>query len=969
MRPVLYPLKPNPKPLSAAKPLSGATAALLADIRVSELRYRRLFEASQDGILILDVATGRISDVNPFLVGLLGFSRDEMIGQTVGELSPFKDVVSNQAMLERLQRDGYARYHDLPLETKDGRKIAVEFVCNVYQVGDHKVIQCNIRDITEQRRAERAASWLAAIVESSDDAIIGKDLNSSITNWNTGAEKIFGYTAGEMVGTSIIRLIPSERRQEESQMMDKIRQGGSVKHFETLRQAKDGRLIDVLVTASPIKNATGVVIGVSKVVHDITARKRTEQALRESDERLQAVTENLTEGLIVSDLDGQLLHWNRAGLEIHGYHSLEEGLRRLPEFADTFEVTTLDGAEVPFEQWPLSRVLRGEKLRDFEVRLFHRALKSDRILSYSGAIIQDANGRPLAFLAINDITARKEAEAAVRAGAQKLRNVIDGLGPNTFLGLMTAAGTLIEANRPALVAAGLRSEEVLGKPFDQTFWWSHSDQAREQLRAAMVRGAAGEGSRYDVQVRVAGDALVWIDFSLSPVRDAGGRVIYLVPSGIVIEERVRTAQALRESEEHFRFLNDLSEATRTLADPAQIMAVTARMLGRHLRASRCAYADVEPDGEQFTILHDYTDGCASTAGHYQLSLFGSRAVATLCRGETLIIRNVEAELLPGDGADMFKAIAIQAIITCPLVKNGTLRAMMAVHQTTPRDWQPGEITIVQDVVERCWATIELRTAEEKIRRFNVELEQRVVERTAQLEAANQELEAFSYSVSHDLRAPLRHVTGFVSLLQQDSEPSLSEKSLRYLATISSSAKRMGDLIDDLLAFSRIGRQALQASEINLVRLVKETLGDFQLESEKRNIAWNIHPLPVVRADRALLRLVLVNLISNAVKFTSRRDEAKIEIGTAPGSDAETVIFIRDNGAGFDPRYADKLFGVFQRLHRQEEFEGTGIGLANVQRIIHRHGGRVWAEGALDGGATFYFSIPKTKADLHGHPHS
>jgi light-regulated signal transduction histidine kinase (bacteriophytochrome) len=166
------------------------------------------------------------------------------------------------------------------------------------------------------------------------------------------------------------------------------------------------------------------------------------------------------------------------------------------------------------------------------------------------------------------------------------------------------------------------------------------------------------------------------------------------------------------------------------------------------------------------------------------------------------------------------------------------------------------------------------------------------------------------------------------------------------------------LIDDLLAFSRVGRAELQKTDINLNELVRETLGDFQAETNERHIAWEIHPLPPVRADRALLRMVLVNLMSNAVKFTGARAEAKIEIGCAPNGNGETVIFVRDNGAGFDPKYTGKLFGVFQRLHRHEEFEGTGIGLANVQRIINRHGGRVSAEGVVDGGATFTFSIPK-----------
>jgi light-regulated signal transduction histidine kinase (bacteriophytochrome) len=257
-------------------------------------------------------------------------------------------------------------------------------------------------------------------------------------------------------------------------------------------------------------------------------------------------------------------------------------------------------------------------------------------------------------------------------------------------------------------------------------------------------------------------------------------------------------------------------------------------------------------------------------------------------------------------------------------------------------------------------------AEDEIRHLNSELEQRVAERTAELLAANEEMEAFSYSVAHDLRAPLRHVMAFVKLLQQDAGPSLSETSLEHLTTISQASERMGYLIDDLLAFSRIGRAEMQRTECNLNELVEETLREFQADTKERNIAWEIHPLPSVRADHSLLRLVLVNLISNAVKFTGNRTAAKIEIGCVPGEKGETVIFIRDNGAGFDPEYAEKLFGVFQRLHSQDEFEGTGIGLANVQRIIRRHGGRVWAVGVVNAGATFYFSIPKQNGGINGH---
>jgi signal transduction histidine kinase len=264
-------------------------------------------------------------------------------------------------------------------------------------------------------------------------------------------------------------------------------------------------------------------------------------------------------------------------------------------------------------------------------------------------------------------------------------------------------------------------------------------------------------------------------------------------------------------------------------------------------------------------------------------------------------------------------------------------------------------TIRRRVEEDLRATrdkLQLEVAERA--RLNTEL----VKRSAALEASNKELEAFAYSISHDLRAPLRHVAGFAELLKNSAGAALGEKSQHYLTVILEAANKMGALIDDLLAFSRISRAEAHHSAVSLEQLVQEVVLEVGREADQRKITWKIDPLPEWYGDRSMLRLVLVNLISNAVKFTRTRSQAEVEIGCSELKDDQVVLFVRDNGVGFDMKYANKLFGVFQRLHPQEDFEGTGIGLATVQRIVHRHGGHVWAESIVDGGATFYFSLSK-----------
>jgi signal transduction histidine kinase len=268
------------------------------------------------------------------------------------------------------------------------------------------------------------------------------------------------------------------------------------------------------------------------------------------------------------------------------------------------------------------------------------------------------------------------------------------------------------------------------------------------------------------------------------------------------------------------------------------------------------------------------------------------------------------------------------------------------------------INSMTENLAKLYASLEEEIAQRKKSAEDIEkLNEHLEQHTGQLEAANKELEAFSYSVSHDLRAPLRHITGFVEMLHKRNTTTLDEKSCHYMEVISESAKKMGNLIDDLLSFSRMGRIEMMKTRTSMVQLVNDVRKELQIDDKEMEIEFDLKPLPVVYGDPAMLRLVLINLIANAMKFSHGRTPIRIEVNYRNDTPRETVFFVRDNGAGFDMKYADKLFGLFQRLHSPADYDGTGIGLANVRRIIHRHGGRTWAEGAVDKGATFYFSLP------------
>jgi PAS domain S-box-containing protein len=778
-----------------------------------------------------------------------------------------------------------------------------------------------VRDTTERKRHEeslrKSEHRYRRVVELCPDGLIVLH-EGEIAFLNTAAQKLLGVSdAEQLLGKTFVDFVHPESREHVAERLREVGKEGSKEPWpstksraatpfvEEILMRTDGAEITVELAAIALTFEDRPAVQI--ILHDVTVQNATAAALRAGEARKTAILDTSLDAIVSIDHKGVVREWNSAAEKIFGYrreqalgNSLEKLIvptqlteRYLPGLADYL----MSGVGSLIGR-PVEVMARRSNAEQFPIEL---------------ALTQIPSSDPPLFTAfIRDITDRKQSEEALRRSEARKAAVLE-----TALDAIISIdqeSKIIEWNPAAEQIFGYSRELALGRELAELIVPKSNEDLHRKGLARFLQTGRGRmlGQRMEVMAMRANGAEFPVELTITKIPGDEPLVFTIFLRDIT--ERRRTEEALRKSEERFRLLVE--------------------------------------GVEDYAIYMLDTHGRVTTWNTGAERIMGYRA-------QEIIGRRFHRFYAPDD-VERKKPDQALAVATAEgrfqderwQLRKDTTQYWASFVITALRDEQgklTGFSTIARDITKR-------KHAEDEIRRLNTELEQRVQERTAELQAAYHEMEAFSYSISHDLRAPLIHIAGFVEMLKSDLGTTLDEKSKRHLQTICASTETMGRMIADLLTFSRIGRAELHKVRFNIGDTIKDVQRDLQQAMQGRKITWSIPQLPEVFADPFLLRQALFNLLSNAIKFTRNRAEAKIEV-TIETNDKEHIFAVRDNGAGFEMKYASKLFGVFQRLHPASDFEGSGIGLANVRRIIQRHGGRTWGEGEIDRGATFYFTLP------------
>jgi PAS domain S-box-containing protein len=692
--------------------------------------------------------------------------------------------------------------------------------------------------------------------------------------------------------------------------------------------------------------------------NELAERKRAEQALRESEEKFRTIIEQAAEGFVIVDENCTIIEWNRAQERIGGLK--REQVLGQPYYDVQFQLVTPE-RRTP-ERYEYIRAMALQAARTGQSPLFNQVVEAEicrpdgQRASVQQIIfpIKTSHGHRVASMSL-DITERKRTEKALRANEEKFSKAFH-TSPDSININRLSDGLYLEINDGFSQLTGYTPEDVAGKTSLEISIWANPD---DRARLAQELRQKGEVANLEAQFRLKDGSIKTGLMSATRIEVNGEPCILSITRDISERKRAQDAilRQLALDELLTRLLTRFATCSHDEVNAS--INIGLQEIAEFTGSDHAYIVVMREDRLAYSVAYEWCAPHVSPAAHNLQNIpLGTRlwSESKLLAGETIRINSIddyfpaEWENTQSDGAQSVLAMPISS--QSPSIA-GFIGLHAHAHQIT---WQDSDVTHLKMVGDAIANLLERQHAEEKARQLNAELEQRVIERTAELEAANQELEAFSYSVSHDLRAPLRGVDGYARYLQEDYGANLPQEANEMLSQIRNSAQRMNQLINDLLNFSRLSRIPLSKKWVEMDVLVQQALRTLSHEQRDRPVEIVAGELPACQGDPDLLLQVWINLLSNALKYTRPRPIARIEVGARTGAKGETVYSVIDNGVGFDMRYADKLFGVFQRLHRADEFEGSGVGLALVQRILQRHGGHIWAEARLGEGAAFYFTV-------------
>jgi PAS domain S-box-containing protein len=868
-----------------------------AALRESESRYRALFEFAPIGILVADTESYYL-DSNASMCRMLGYTREELIGLHASDIIVPAEIQYIAPALNAVKAQ--LDYHrEWQFRRKDGSVFIGDVIVTMMPDGN---LLAAIRDITERIQAEaalrHAKDYAENLIETANVMVIGLDAVGNIQVFNQTAERITGYTRSELAEKNWFQVLaPQDRYPEVWAEFNRLLAGGFPKHFENPILTKFGEERFIAWQNNEVRE-DGEVVGTLSFGLDLTERVQAQAALRDSEERYRLLFESNPLPMWVYDLETlAFLAVNEAAILHYGYSRAE------------FLAMTIKDIRPPEDIPALLEIVASAAEGLGTSGVWRHCRKNGEVIAVEiyTYVLTFASKRAKLVLA-NDVTERSRTEMALRESEARYRSIFDGVQDAIFVESLDLK--ILDVNQRACELFGFTRDEFLTKvvadlvpPGHQIVKFGNGSPGTLSDRPVETLNMRANGEPFPVEISGRLQIINGQEALLVVVRD--------------ITERKRAEVALQGSEA--RLTGIIGSAMDAILSMDADQLITLFNVAAE-QMFRCSAVDALGQPLDRFIPERFRDRHGS-----DVNTFGNSGVTRRMMGRvdvlTVIGRRADSEEFPAEASISQAEVDGQKVYT----------------------------VILRDITER-------KRAEEEVRHLNAELEQRVIERTTQLQAANRELESFSYSVSHDLRAPLRAIDGYSRIILDEYAAQLPQAGIVMFDTIRANTRRMSLLIDDLLKFSRLGRQPLHKQLIQPAQIVQHALETLRHEQEGRQVEIIIGELPACQGDESLLMQAWVNLLSNALKYSRKREVARVEVGCQTGENGEKVYYVRDNGVGFDMRYANKLFDVFQRLHSDKDFEGTGVGLALAQRIIARHGGRIWAEAEVDKGATFYFTL-------------